>query len=60
MSSSSFYVRNSVHEYGGGSYDVKDGVVYFCNWDDQRIYKSLPNKSPIPITSVSQKNYKDQ
>ncbi|MBI64139.1 MAG: peptidase [Chloroflexi bacterium] len=60
VSSSSFNVRNSVHEYGGGSYDVKDGVVYFCNWDDQRIYKALPNKSPIPITSVSQKNYKDR
>ncbi|MBN1230937.1 MAG: S9 family peptidase [Anaerolineales bacterium] len=33
-----YSVRTRVHEYGGGEYTVKDGVVYFCNDADQRIY----------------------
>ncbi|MEE8046458.1 MAG: prolyl oligopeptidase family serine peptidase, partial [Dehalococcoidia bacterium] len=35
-----FNVRNAVHEYGGAAYAVRDGVVYFANWDDQRLYRA--------------------
>ncbi|NQW19959.1 MAG: S9 family peptidase [Chloroflexi bacterium] len=35
--------RNAVHEYGGGAYAVRNGVVYFSNWDDQRIYRASSN-----------------
>ncbi|KAJ1935887.1 Esterase lipase thioesterase active site, partial [Linderina macrospora] len=28
-------VRTAVHEYGGGSYTVYDGVIVFSNWSDQ-------------------------
>ena len=35
-----FNVRTLVHEYGGGSYVVSDGVVWFSNFGDQRVWRS--------------------
>ena len=37
--SPAFNVRTRVHEYGGGAYLVANGVVYFSNLSDQRIYR---------------------
>src|SRR3989442_14071304 len=31
--------RTRVHEYGGGAYLVRDGVVWFTNFKDQRLYR---------------------
>ncbi len=45
-----FNVRSRVHEYGGGAYGVFDGVVYFSNNTDQRIYRHLPHCPPEPMT----------
>ncbi|MCH8116024.1 MAG: S9 family peptidase [Chloroflexi bacterium] len=45
-----FNARNAVHEYGGGAYAVRDGVVYFVNWDDQRIYRRSDGGDPVAIT----------
>ncbi|MGB2895360.1 MAG: prolyl oligopeptidase family serine peptidase [Anaerolineales bacterium] len=45
-----FNVRTRVHEYGGGAYFVTEGVIYFCNYTDQRLYRHEQGKSPIPIT----------
>src|SRR5215472_13259853 len=45
-----FNVRSRVHEYGGGSYLVSDGVVYFCNDADQRLYRQEPAGAPVAIT----------
>lgn len=48
---SPFNARNAVHEYGGSAYAVRDGAVYFSNWDDQRIYKASSSGDPEAITS---------
>ena len=32
-------VRSRVHEYGGGAYVVSNGVAYYSNFADQRIYR---------------------
>ena len=34
-----FTARTRAHEYGGGAYTVADGVVYFSNFQDQRLYR---------------------
>jgi dipeptidyl aminopeptidase/acylaminoacyl peptidase len=47
-----FNVRSRVHEYGGGAYLVGDGVVYFCNDTDQRVYRQERGTAPVPTTEV--------
>ncbi|WP_019876596.1 S9 family peptidase [Sporichthya polymorpha] len=45
-----FNARTGVHEYGGGSWWVRDGVVWFVNWVDQRLYRLEPGGEPQPLT----------
>ncbi len=48
---SGFNVRNSVHEYGGGSYWRDGPTLFFTNFDDQRIYRvDGADAEPRPIT----------
>jgi dipeptidyl aminopeptidase/acylaminoacyl peptidase len=54
-----FNVRSRVHEYGGGAYAVADGVVYFVNFADQRIYRHERGKQPEPLTPESKLRYAD-
>jgi dipeptidyl aminopeptidase/acylaminoacyl peptidase len=49
-----FNVRTRVHEYGGGAYLVSDGIVYFCNDKDQRIYRQKIGELPVAITQPPQ------
>jgi dipeptidyl aminopeptidase/acylaminoacyl peptidase len=44
--------RTQVHEYGGGAWCVRDGVVWFSRWNDQRMYRLDTGSSdePQPIT----------
>lgn len=50
--------RTLVHEYGGGTYLVHDGVCYFSNFADQRIYK-VHDATCTPITSEGKCRYAD-
>ncbi len=45
-----FSVRTLMHEYGGLCYDVRDGVIVFSNFDDQRLYRAEGSQAPRPIT----------
>jgi dipeptidyl aminopeptidase/acylaminoacyl peptidase len=54
-----FNVRSRVHEYGGGAYNVYDGVVYFVNFTDQQIYRQLSGQEPQALTAAPQMRYAD-
>ncbi|WP_431879643.1 S9 family peptidase [Amycolatopsis sacchari] len=41
--------RTAVHEYGGGDWWVRDGVLWYANWEDQRLYR-LADGEPVPLT----------
>ncbi len=38
-------VRTRVHEYGGGAYAVRDGVVVFAHFADQRLRRLAPGEA---------------
>ncbi|MFI6996447.1 S9 family peptidase [Nocardia sp. NPDC050175] len=44
--------RTAVHEYGGAAWFVRDGVLWFTNWADQRLYRLEPGDVPVPLTPV--------
>jgi dipeptidyl aminopeptidase/acylaminoacyl peptidase len=52
-------VRTRVHEYGGGDYLAADGVVYFSNLSDQRMYRQVPGAKPQPFTHTAGMRYAD-
>jgi len=45
-----FNARSMVHEYGGGSYTVHHGTVYFSNLLDARLYRHDDGAAPFAIT----------
>ncbi len=47
---SGFNARTRVHEYGGGQYAVSDGIVWFANFADQRVYRQDHGGQPRAIT----------
>ncbi|HEY9908293.1 MAG TPA: S9 family peptidase [Thermosynechococcaceae cyanobacterium] len=54
-----FNVRTRVHEYGGGSYLVQGGTVYFSNFADQRLYRQDVGAEPVAITPEGAWRYAD-
>ncbi len=54
-----FNARTRVHEYGGGSYIVDKGTVYFSNYTDQRLYGQKFGTSPEALTPPVEMRYAD-
>src|SRR5690349_11999243 len=54
-----FNARTTAHEYGGGAYTVRDGVVYFSNFGDQHLYRQTIDSAPQPVTSSENMRYAD-
>src|ERR671911_2562193 len=54
-----FNARTRVHEYGGGAYTVRDGVLIFANFADTRLYRVDGDSSPRPITPEGALRYAD-
>lgn len=54
-----FNARTLVHEYGGGAFLVSEGIVYFSNFNDQRLYRLQPGLNPEPITPASACRFAD-
>ncbi|HET6656099.1 MAG TPA: S9 family peptidase [Gammaproteobacteria bacterium] len=54
-----YSVRSRVHEYGGGAVTIADGVIYFVNGADQRIYHHIAGATPKPLTADTDCRYAD-
>ncbi|MGH9802208.1 MAG: prolyl oligopeptidase family serine peptidase [Blastocatellia bacterium] len=54
-----FNARTLVNEYGGGSFTVSEGEVFFSNFADQRLYRISPNPEAQAVTSESKFRYAD-
>ncbi len=54
-----YNARSRVHEYGGASYIVRSGVVYFTNFADQRVYVGKGGEDPQPVTPDNDRRYAD-
>jgi dipeptidyl aminopeptidase/acylaminoacyl peptidase len=51
MTPKPYNARTRVHEYGGASWTVADGAVYFSNFIDGRLYRQIDTSSdPLPLT----------
>jgi dipeptidyl aminopeptidase/acylaminoacyl peptidase len=64
MTPDGFNVRSRVHEYGGGSYVIDRGTVFFSNFADQRLYRvdrHVPGVAvePVPITPAGRWHFAD-
>lgn len=59
LTPSGFNVRTRVHEYGGSSFLVVNGTVYFSNFIDQRLYCHQSDREPQAITPIAATRYAD-
>ncbi len=46
-------VRSRAHEYGGGAFTARGRELFFCHFDDGRVYVQSPGGEPIALTPES-------
>jgi dipeptidyl aminopeptidase/acylaminoacyl peptidase len=51
--------RTRVHEYGGRSYVMAEGVLFFSHFADQRLYRTDPGQAARAITPEGALRYAD-
>ena len=54
-----FSAHTRVHEYGGGAFTVHKSVIYFCNFEDQHLYRQVMNGAPELLTPQDGYRYAD-
>ena len=55
-----YNVRTRVHEYGGGAWTVHQGMIYFTNFSDQRLYRmDRYGHTPMALTPYGPWRYAD-
>ena len=59
-----YNARTRVHEYGGGAWLAQGGILWFANFDDQRLYRQHTAGAgaaddPVPITPPGPLRYAD-
>ena len=54
-----YSARTTVHEYGGGAFTVSDGIIYFSNFKDQRLYRQSVGGKPEVLTPGASYRYAD-
>ncbi len=54
-----FNVRTRAHEYGGGEYLVDQGIVYFSNFSDGRLYRQARGGQAEPLTAPGAMRFAD-
>jgi dipeptidyl aminopeptidase/acylaminoacyl peptidase len=50
-----FNVRTRVHEYGGGAWMVRDGLLVAVDFADQRVHRLADGQPPVPLTPESER-----
>lgn len=54
-----FSARTTANEYGGGAFLAAEGIVYFSNYTDQRIWRIRSGTEPEPLTPEKKLRFAD-
>ncbi len=52
-------VRSRVHEYGGGAFAIGADAIWFCQYDDQRLYRLDASGTATALTRDAAMRYAD-